>query len=103
MVKTITDANLSSVLDENEITVIDFWAEWCGPCRMLSPIIDSVASDNGDIAVGKVNVDDESSLSQTFGVRNIPTVLFLKQGKVVNKLIGVNSAVKIQKVIDSIK
>lgn len=103
MVKTITGANLSSVLDEKEITVIDFWAEWCGPCRMLSPIIDNLASINGDVSVGKVNVDDESEISATYGVRNIPTVLFVKNGEVVNKMVGVNSAVSIQKVIDSLK
>lgn len=102
MVKTITDTNISSVLKEKEITLIDFWAEWCGPCRMLTPIIDDVASKNTDISVGKVNVDD-TNLSEEYGIRNIPTLVFVKNGEVAGRLVGVSSAVQIQKVIDSLK
>jgi len=103
MVETITNTNISSVLKENEITIIDFWAEWCGPCRMLGPIINDVAEKNNDVLVGKVNVDDNSDLSVEYGVRNIPTLVFVKNGKVAGRLVGVSSAVQIQKVIDSLK
>ena len=103
MVETITDTNISSVLKEKEITLIDFWAEWCGPCRMLGPIINDVANKNIDVLVGKVNVDDNSDLSVEYGVRNIPTLVFVKNGEVAGRLVGVSSAVQIQKVIDSLK
>ena len=103
MVKTIDNTNIKSVLNENKITVIDFWAEWCGPCRMLGPIIDGVAKDNNDVTIGKVNVDEASELSVQYGVRNIPTLVFVKGGEVVDRLVGVNTAVKIQNVIDGLK
>jgi len=103
MVETITNTNISSVLKENEIAVIDFWASWCGPCRTLGPIIDDVAEKNDDILIGKVNVDEYSDLSIEYGVRSIPTVLFVKNGKVASTLVGVSSAVDIQKEIDSLK
>ena len=103
MVETITNTDISSVLKEKEITLIDFWAEWCGPCRMLGPIINDVANKNNDILVGKVNVDDNSDLSVKYGVRNIPTLVFIKNGEVAGRLVGVNSAMQIQKVIDSLK
>jgi thioredoxin 1 len=103
MVETISDANISSVLEKNEITVIDFWAEWCGPCRVLGPIVDEVAKNNRDILIGKVNVDENSDLSQEYGVRGIPTLVFLKNGAVSQKLVGVVSQAKIQEVIDSLK
>ena len=103
MVETINDTNISSVLEKNEIAVIDFWAPWCGPCRVLVPIVDEVAINNKDILIGKVNVDDNSDLSIEYGVRGIPTLVFLKNGVVADKLVGVTSAIKIQEVIDSLK
>ena len=103
MVETISDANISSVLEKNEITVIDFWAPWCGPCRVLGPIVDKVAMSNKDVLIGKVNVDENSDLSQEYGVRGIPTLVFLKDGKVSEKLVGLVSQAKIQGVIDSLK
>lgn len=103
MVETISDANISSVLEKNEITVIDFWAEWCGPCRVLGPIVDEIAKSNKDVLIGKVNVDDNANLSQEYGIRGIPTLVFLKGGEVQEKLVGVVSAARIQSVIDSLK
>jgi len=103
MVETITNTNIDSVLENNKIAVIDFWAEWCGPCRMLNPIVSGVAEKNNDVLIGKVNVDENSDLSVKYGVRNIPTLVFLKEGKVAKKLIGISSAVQIQKEIDSLK
>lgn len=88
-----TDANFQETALENEtITVIDFWAEWCGPCRMISPIIEELAHEyDGKILVGKVNVDDNPEISMKYGIRSIPTVLFLKNGEVVDKHVGVTS------------
>ena len=103
MVKTISEANINSVLEKNKITVIDFWAEWCGPCKVLGPIVDEIAMNNTDILIGKVNVDDNSDLSQEYGVRGIPTLIFLKNGYVEEKIVGVASAEKIQSVIDSLR
>jgi thioredoxin 1 len=88
-----TDANFQETALENEtVTVIDFWAEWCGPCRMISPIIEELAHEyDGKILVGKVNVDDNPEISMKYGIRSIPTVLFLKNGEVVDKHVGVTS------------
>jgi thioredoxin 1 len=103
MVKTINNANFTSVLEENNVTVIDFWAEWCGPCRLLGPIVDKVAASNLDISIGKVNVDDNSDLAAKFGIRNIPTLLFMKDGEVVTKTTGIKTESQIQEIIDSLK
>ena len=103
MVKTITDANFSSVLNENEITIVDFWADWCGPCKILLPIIDNLSVKNEDVSIGKVNVDAVSGLATKYGVRNIPTLLFFKNGQVVDKAIGVQSEVILQDKINSLK
>jgi thioredoxin 1 len=106
MVETISDTNITSVLEKNEIAVIDFWAEWCGPCRILGPIVDEVALNNEEddnILIGKVNVDEHSGLSTEYGIRGIPTLLFVKNGKVITRMVGVSSAAKIQQTIDSLK
>ena len=69
-------------------SLIDFWASWCGPCRMLSPIVDEVAAERSDIKVGKVNVDEQPDLAAQFGVMSIPTLLVFKNGKLVNQTVG---------------
>lgn len=90
MAKEFTDANFKEqVLDNDQLTVIDFWAEWCGPCRMVGPIIEELAKDyEGKVNIGKVNVDHNAMISQQYGIRNIPTILFIKNGEVVDKLVG---------------
>jgi len=87
----ITDANFQEVvLNAGQPAVIDFWAEWCGPCRMLTPIIKDLSQEyEGRILVGKVDVDSNPGISGTYGIRNIPTLLFFKDGKVVDKQVGV--------------
>ena len=88
-VLTITKDNFQKEVLENEKTVLlDFWASWCGPCRMLSPIVDQVADERTDIQVGKVNVDEQPELASQFRVMSIPTLIVFKGGKAVNQSVG---------------
>ena len=89
MTLQITDATLNEVLATDKLVVIDFWAEWCGPCKMINPIIDEIAEEYKEkVVVGKVNVDDNDEATSKYGIRTIPTVLFIKNGEVVDKLVG---------------
>jgi len=85
-----TDGNFQeTALDSDKVAVVDFWAPWCGPCKMVGPIIEELAEDYKDAAViGKVNVDDNSAVSTKYGIRSIPTVLSIKGGEVVDKVVG---------------
>jgi thioredoxin 1 len=103
MALTITDGNITETLENNKITVLDFWAPWCGPCRMLGPIIDELASANEDVAIGKLNVDENSNTATQYGVRGIPTIIFFKDGKEVDKIVGVKSLADIQARINTLK
>ena len=85
----ITSANFESeVLHSDKPVLLDFWATWCGPCRMLSPIVDEVAEERGAIKVGKVNVDEQPELAGQFDVMSIPTLLVFENGKLVNRAVG---------------
>ena len=88
--KTITKRNFKSEIDTAESTVLlDFWAPWCAPCRMLSPIIDEIAIESKQFVVGKVNVDEEIELAQKFNVMSIPTLVIIKNGEIVHQSSGV--------------
>jgi len=85
----VTDATLDSLLCEHNILVVDCWAPWCGPCRMIAPTIEALAKDyNGKIAFGKLNTDENMQISMKFGIMSIPTLLFFKGGKLVDRTVG---------------
>ncbi|MBU6158585.1 MAG: thioredoxin [Bacteroidetes bacterium] len=90
MALQFTDANFDSeVIKSAQLSVVDFWAEWCGPCRAIGPVIDELSKEySGKVKVGKVNVDENPQISTNFGITSIPAILFIKDGKVVDKLVG---------------
>ena len=90
MAVEITDGNFESLVkNSDKVVLVDFWAEWCGPCRMVGPIVEELAKEyDGKAVIGKLNVDHNPNVSMEFGVRNIPTILFFKNGKVVDKQVG---------------
>ncbi len=103
MVNEFTNSNFESFTSTNHLVVIDFWAEWCGPCRLIAPIIHELAEEYTDVVFGKVNVDLENELAIKFGIRNIPTVIFMKNGKVLDKIIGAVPKTKFVEKIHSLK
>ncbi|NDV96247.1 thioredoxin [Dysgonomonas sp. 521] len=89
MALEITDAGFDDILKSDKPLVIDFWAEWCGPCRMVGPIVEELATEyEGKVTVGKVDVDNNDEITSKYGIRNIPTILFIKNGEVVDKQVG---------------
>lgn len=94
---TITSENFENLKKGNLPLVVDFWATWCGPCRMIGPIISKLAEKyDGKIAVGKCDVEENDDLAAEFGIRNIPTILFFKNGDVVDKMVGAQSEAKLE-------
>ena len=89
MALEITDANLDELLQSKKPLVIDFWAEWCGPCRLLTPLVEELSAEYADrVSIGKLDVDSNPETCTKYGIRNIPTVLFIKNGEIVNKQVG---------------
>ena len=85
----ITDANFEEIINSDKPVLVDFWAEWCGPCRMVGPVVEELAGDyEGRVVVGKVDVDANPQTSAKFGIRSIPTLLVFKNGQVVDKQVG---------------
>ena len=100
-VQTITKENFEALVLQSDRTVlVDFWAPWCGPCRMVSPVVDEIAAERSDITVGRVNVDEQPELSMQFGVMNIPTLLVFKGGQVANKAVGARPKEELLKLLD---
>lgn len=100
MAVEITDATFDEVLSSDKLVVLDFWAEWCGPCRMVGPIVEELATEYADKAIiGKVDVDNNDEITSKYGIRNIPTILFIKNGEIVDKQVGATQkAVLVEKI-----
>jgi thioredoxin 1 len=98
-----TDTNFAdTAMAEGNVSVVDFWAEWCGPCRMIAPVIEQLADEyDGRVTVGKLDVDNNPEVAMKFGVRSIPTILIIKNGEVVDKHIGVTTKEALSKKIDA--
>ena len=105
MAHEFTDANFKTeVLDSDKLTVVDFWAEWCGPCRAIGPVIEELSKEyDGRVNIGKVNVDHNPEVSMNYGITSIPAILFVKGGKVVDKLVGAQPKGNFVKKIEALK
>lgn len=85
---SVNTENFETVKDTDKTVLLDFYADWCGPCRMVSPLVDEIAEENPDVVVGKINVDEQGSLASQFGVMSIPTLIVMKNGEVVSRSSG---------------
>ncbi len=104
-VAEFTDQNFEGeVLQSGEPVLVDFWAPWCGPCRHITPVIEELAVENGEsVKIGKVNIDDNPSLAENYGVSSIPTLMVFKSGDVVERLVGVQPKQRMQDALDAAK
>lgn len=102
-VKHITNKNFEQeVVKEDKLVVLDFWATWCGPCRAIGPVVEELAEQyEGKAVIGKVNVDDESDLARKFKVMSIPTIMFFKNGELIDKVVGLRSKEDLEELIES--
>jgi thioredoxin 1 len=102
MVENITDNTFGEFIGSNRVAVVDCWAAWCYPCRFLSPVIDELAKENGDVAFGKLNVDENRAIPMKYGIMSIPTLLYFKDGRLVDRSVGALPKKAIQKRIQKI-
>lgn len=103
MAQEITDSNFEQIISGGMPAVVDFWAPWCGPCRMVGPIVEELAAEyQGKVNIGKVNVDENPGVSATQSIRNIPTILFFKDGKLVDKQVGAASKADLKAKIEAL-
>lgn len=98
---TVTKENFETVKNSEKTVLLDFYADWCGPCRMVSPIVEEIAEENPQYTVGKINVDDEPSLALEFGVMSIPTLVVMKNGEVVQQSVGARPKQQILEMLES--
>lgn len=97
----VNSENFEGIKNQSKPVLLDFYADWCGPCRMISPLVDEIAEEREDIVVGKVNVDENPELAREFGISNIPALVVLKNGNVVSKSSGYRPKEKIEALIDA--
>jgi thioredoxin 1 len=103
MALQLTDGNIKEIINSGKPVVIDFWAEWCGPCRMVGPIVEELAKEyEGKVIIGKMDVDENVDTPQEYGIRNIPTILFFKDGQVVDKQVGATQKAVLAAKIDAL-
>jgi thioredoxin 1 len=103
MEKVVTNSNVTEILSADQPVMVDFWATWCGPCRMLTPTVDEIAQEyEGRVTVAKCNVDDSDEVAMQYRVRNIPTLIFFKGGQQVDKLVGLVSKKEITDILDKL-
>ena len=103
MVQEITDSNLKSLLAEGKPLVVDCWAPWCGPCKMMHPVIDDLAAEyDGKVVIGKLNDDEKPDTCEQFGIMNIPTILFFKKRELVNRSVGYTPRPRLQPLVEGL-
>lgn len=99
----VNESNFKEFTGEKDrLVVLDFWAEWCGPCRMLAPVLEEIGTEYPEVAFGKVNIDEEAGLAQMFGIVSIPTLVFMKNGKIIKKSVGYLDADGLRAVLDGL-
>ena len=99
---TITKDNFEETVGKSEKPIlVDFWAEWCGPCRMVGPVLEEISQEKETVVIGKLNVDEEQELAQEFGVMSIPTMILFKEGKAVSQIIGAQPKEALEEFIDN--
>ena len=103
MAKVVTDANFAEILNTDQLVVVDFWATWCGPCKALAPIVEELAAEyEGKVTITKCNVDDCEDVPMNYGIRSIPTLIFFKNGEVVDRTVGAMTKAALAAKIDSL-
>ena len=103
MALEFTDKTAKDIIETGDLVVVDFWAPWCGPCKMVGPMIEKFTEKyDGKVIIGKLNIDDYEELPNAYGVRNIPTILFFKNGELVDKQVGVSQEAKLEEKIENL-
>lgn len=103
MEQIVTDANFAEIIGDGKPVMVDFWATWCGPCRMIAPLVEELAAEyDGKVVIGKCNVDENQEVPMKYSIRNIPTLLFFKDGELVDRMVGAASKADIAKKLDAL-